>query len=53
MKDVLAVIDEKIEIDAMIKMTIKGFRNTISMFTKTSSDDDVIDFLIEVFDERR
>ena len=53
MKDVFTIIDEKIEVDAMIKMTIKDFYNTISMLAKISSDDNIINFLIKVFDECR
>ena len=53
MKDVLAIINEKIKVDAIIKMIIRDFRNTISMLAKVLSGDDVIDFLIEIFNERR
>ena len=53
MKEILAVVDEKIEVDTMIEMTIRNFYNTISMLAKVSSGGDVVDFLIKVFDERR
>ena len=53
MKDVFAVVNEKIEVNAIIKMMIRNFRNIISMLTKILSDDNVINFLIEIFDKRR
>ena len=51
-ENVFAIVNEKIEINAMIEITIKNFYNTISMFAKISNDDEIIDFLIEIFDER-
>ena len=38
-KDVLAIVDKKIEIDIMNEMTIKSFRNIISMLIKMMKND--------------
>ena len=53
MKDVFAIVDEEIKVDAMIEMTIRNFYNIILVLAKILNDNDIIDFLIEVFDERR
>ena len=51
-EDIAVISNEKVEAD-LIKMTTIDFRNTTSVLAEASSDGDVIDFLIEIFDERR
>ena len=52
MKDVFAIVDEEVEVNAMIEMTIKDFRNTISIAEKYSFDNDEM-ISVKFFDERR
>ena len=48
---IIAMKEIFVEVDAIIEMKIKNFRNTISMFAKTFVD--VINFLIKIFKDNR
>ena len=53
MEDSSAAVGGEVEDDAAVGITIRGFRNTIPVLAEGSCDDDVIDFLIEVFGDDR